>query len=104
MKIAEIYKAITAAATALAGMEGVVAFLNADTTHPWVHLVAVGFSAVVGGATWFVKNQAAIEKVVDELDGDDEPTQAAPAPSVPAIATEATSVVDEVIEQYKKTH
>lgn len=96
MKFTEINKSITAGATALAGMEGVVAFLNADTTHPWVHLVAVGASAIVGAATWWVKNEKMIDGAVAAIDHD-APAAAAPTPvvidptDIPAVVTHAAS-------------
>lgn len=116
MKLSEINKAITAAATALAGMEGVVAFLNADTTHPWVHVIAVGFSAAVGAATWIVKNKAEIEDYVERIDGVAVPAPSAPVPApapaapLPAVIQPAPvqigvpDAVELAIERYKKIH
>ncbi|QSM01087.1 holin [Mycobacterium phage Nanosmite] len=70
MKVAEVKKAIAAGATALAGMEGLAAMLEASTTHPWIHAVAVGFSVIVTGATWVVRNKATVDQMLDAFDTD----------------------------------
>ncbi|AEK09954.1 holin [Mycobacterium phage Rey] len=72
MKLAEVKKAAAAGATALAGMEGLAAMLEASTTHPWLHAVAVGFSVLVTAATWAVRNKATIDQIFDEFDTDPE--------------------------------
>ncbi|AER26090.1 holin [Mycobacterium phage Skinny] len=70
MKVREVKKAIAAGATALAGMEGLAAALEASATHPWVHAVAVGFSLLVTGATWLVRNKATVDQVLDAFESD----------------------------------
>ncbi|QNJ56847.1 holin [Mycobacterium phage Reindeer] len=76
MKVAEVKKAITAGATALAGMEGLAAMLEGASSHPWVHAAAVGFSLVVSGATWLLRNKATVDQVLDAFESDPEVAQA----------------------------
>jgi hypothetical protein len=70
VKIYEGSKALTAATIALAGMEGLAAMVPGADTNPWIHAVAVAFSGVVGGATWFIRNKATFDQIAHAIDED----------------------------------
>lgn len=95
MKIAEIKKALTAGATALAGMEGIANMATAADMPPYIHLAAVGFSLVVTGATWFLRNKTTVEQVLDAFDND---------PQVAEAVTEKVTDQPEVVQKTVEKH
>jgi hypothetical protein len=97
MKISEAYKAVTAGATALAGMEGLAAMIEGSATQPWVHAAAVGFSLLVSGATWFVRNKATFDQIEKAFEDDAEITEKVieKVTNDPATAQAATQAVVE---------
>ncbi|WP_099021256.1 hypothetical protein [Mycolicibacterium palauense] len=95
-RVREVKKAVAAFSVSFAGMEGLGAAIDASSDMPWIHAIAVGVSAVVGAATWFVRNEATVDQVLNAIDNN------------PEIATEAAvaaarnpDVVERLIASYK---
>lgn len=111
MKLSEIYKALTAGATALAGMEGVAAMIDGAATQPIVHAAAVAFSAVVTAATWFVRNRATFDQIAHAIDEDLTVAEkvgdkvATDPVIIEKVVIKNTDLVGELINQYRsKNH
>lgn len=104
MNIREIYKALTAGATALAGFEGFAAALDATSSHPWVHAAAVGISAVVGGATWFIRNKATFDQIAKALEDDPVLEEAVTTRAVEKAIESNPTVVEDLIARYRESH
>lgn len=102
MNIREIYKALTAGATALAGFEGFAAALDATSSHPWVHAVAVGVSTVVGVATWFIRNKATFDQIVQSLDEDPVLEERVTTQVVEKAIESSPDLVEDLIARYRE--
>jgi hypothetical protein len=99
-KVREWAKAGMALATALTGFETLVAALGA-VEHPWVHGLAVGLSAVVGGATWLVRNKATVDQVVTALESDPVLEEQVTTVVVEKAIEASPDLVEDLIRQYR---
>lgn len=104
MKLKEVYKAAAAFVTSFVGLEGMAASIDASYDHPWVHALALGISAVTGGATWFVRNKATFDQIVKALDEDPILGEKVATAVVEKAIENSPDVVDELIKRYRESN
>jgi hypothetical protein len=90
-------------------MEGLVAMFSASE-QPVVHAVTLGFSALVGAATWFVRNKATFDQIADSIDNDAAVAEqvgkkvATDPVVVDQVVKKNADLVEELIKKYRTTH